>query len=188
MEHKIARRLLIALDALAALAAIGGGVMVVTGWPYQFPLNYLEPTPFTDYTVPGLILGIFVGGSALVATWEMFRNPAAGALVSFVASLIMMGWIIGEYIVIPAVRMTLNEPSSWQQTLYILIGLAMAALAVRVAPAAGGLYRASGGRGEARATRARSGGPTLRSSPGRRLPPLRPPRRIPTLGRNSPGR
>ena len=134
MGHRIERRVLISLDALAALAAIGGGLMLVTGWPYQFPLSYLDPTPFTDYTVPGSILMILVGGSALVATWAMVRNPAAGSLASLLAGLIMVGWIVGEYILVPAVRVTLNEPSSWQQPLYFVIGLAMVVLAVRLVP------------------------------------------------------
>jgi hypothetical protein len=134
MEHNVETRVLIGLDTFAALAALIGFVMLVTGWPYRWPLDYLEPTPFSDYTVPGLILGIVVGGSAIVATWAMLRSPSAGAVASMVAGLIMMGWIVGEYALVPAVRVTLDEPVSWEQPLMFAIGLAMVALAVRVVP------------------------------------------------------
>lgn len=122
------------LDVVAGLSALVGMVMLLTDWPYQFPIENLKPTPFSDYTVPGLILGIIVGGSALVAAWETLRSASAGALASFVAGLIMMGWIIGEYILVPAVRVGLNEPASWLQPLMFVIGLAMLVLGIRVAP------------------------------------------------------
>ncbi len=77
---------------------------------YKFPLSYRDPTPFADYTVPGLILMILVGGSALVATWAMVENPAAGSLAYLLAGVIMVGWIVGEFILVPAVRVDLPEP------------------------------------------------------------------------------
>jgi len=130
----MARRALIALDTFAALSAGWGGVLVITGWPYRFPLSYLAPTPFTDYTVPGLILGLVVGGSAALAAWATLRSPTAGSATSAFAGLVMIGWIIGEYLLVPAIRWTPGEPTTWLQPFYLAVGVGMVALALRIAP------------------------------------------------------
>jgi hypothetical protein len=149
-EHKSARWSLITLDALAGVAALVGATMALTGWPYRAPLDWLDGTPFRDYLVPGLILGVVVGGSALLATFATIRSAAAGALTSLVAGIAMMGWIAVEWVVVPPVRFDFLDIGrsiqqvTWQQPLYFLVGLAMFVLALRVAPGGWrGLQRAA---------------------------------------------
>jgi len=119
---------LVAVDGFAALSALLGGVMVATGWPYAFPASWLRGTPFADYTLPGLILGIVVGGSAGVATVLTIKYARAGAAASLVAGVVMMGWIVGEVAILAVY--------TWLQPVYLAVGLSMAVLAVRVALAA----------------------------------------------------
>lgn len=134
MEHTASRRALIALDGFAGLSAVAGMVGLVGGG-VQMPAAWLEGTPFADYLVPGLILGIAVGGSALLAIVATIWNAGTGAVLSLIAGAIMMGWIVGEYILMPNARFGLAVlDASWLQPLYFLVGLAMAALALRILP------------------------------------------------------
>ena len=128
------RRILIVLDCFAGLTALMGMVLCLFGWGYQLPPSWLQGTPFTDYTIPGLILGLVVGGSALVAMVATLKSVRIGAITSMIAGVIMMGWIIGEYILIPQIRFFSNLATNWQQGLFFLVGLVMAVLALRVIP------------------------------------------------------
>jgi hypothetical protein len=135
VDHQRTRLALVAVDGFAAISAISGGAMVVTGWPYQFPSTWLEGTPFPDYTAPGLILGFVVGGSALLATVAMLRNPKVGGFVSVVAGAIMMGWIVGEMLILRTGGFT------WLWPLYFAVGLAMALLGGRLVGCGLGLVK-----------------------------------------------
>jgi len=97
-------------------------------------MSWLQGTPFADYTVPGLILGLVVGGSALVAMVATIKSDSLGAIASMIAGVIMMGWIVGEYLLIPEIRFFANLATNWQQGLYFLVGLVMVVLALRVIP------------------------------------------------------
>jgi len=134
MEHKGSRRALIILDGFAVVATLIGMCMLVFGWGYRFPMSWLQGTPFADYTVPGLILGLVVGGSALVAMVATIKSAGTGAIVSMIAGVIMMGWIVGEYLLIPEIRFFSNLATNWQQGLYFLVGLVMVVLALRMIP------------------------------------------------------
>lgn len=71
---------LLTLDAFVALTALGGGVALVAGLEEgRFPLEWLRGTPFTSYTLPGLLLAALVGGSAAVAEARAPRCWPAGS-------------------------------------------------------------------------------------------------------------
>ena len=61
------------LLAFGALNAFAGGYYGLSGAP-GVPVEWLEGSPFSDYTVPSLILFIVVGGSLLIAA--VFRSCA----------------------------------------------------------------------------------------------------------------
>jgi hypothetical protein len=85
---------LLAVDAFAAVTAVGGGLALVTGLEGdRFPADWLRGTPFSSYVVPGLILAGVVGGSAAVAAAATLRSPRAGGRISMLAGMIMIGWI-----------------------------------------------------------------------------------------------
>ncbi len=100
-----ARSVLIALDGAVGLTAIGGGIALLAGLEAdRYPLEMLDGTPFIDYTLPGLILSVVVGGSAAIATLNTIRHPRTGAVGSIAAGAILVGWIAGEVVL-------LREPS-----------------------------------------------------------------------------
>lgn len=61
------RSVLSGLLAFMVINAFGGGVDGVSGAP-GVPIEWLDGTPFRSYFVPGLVLLVIVGGSALGAS------------------------------------------------------------------------------------------------------------------------
>ncbi len=133
MQHKLIRIAVGVPAAFNGLSAIGGGIALLTG-TYQdgvlieaggqarFPLEWLQNTPFSDYTIPALILTVGVGGSSLIAAVLVFMGRDEGALASVVAGLAMAGFISGEVVL-------LKQGVSWVEGLYFGLGLAITGLA-----------------------------------------------------------
>lgn len=114
---------LIWVASFAALSAIGGGIGLLATNGLGIPLAYLRTTPFTSYVVPGVILGVAVGGSALAATLLLLRHQRWADLTAFGAGAIMAGWIVGEVLLLGQL--------SWLQWFYLAVGVALMGLAVR---------------------------------------------------------
>jgi len=133
MKHTLVRLTIGVSEAFIALSAIAGGIVLLAG-AYkdgilieaggrgQFPLEWLQNTPFSDYTIPALILAIVVGGSALVGAVTIFTSREIGVLASLVAGLIMAGYIVVEVVM-------LRQGVSWIEGLYFGLGLAISGLA-----------------------------------------------------------
>jgi hypothetical protein len=66
----------------------------------EFPLAWLEDTPFGDYTIPALMLAIVVGDSSLWSAITLFADRKSGAIASMAAGLIMMGYIVVEVLIL----------------------------------------------------------------------------------------
>lgn len=120
-EWAVARIGLTVTDAFVALTASGGGIALMTGLEgARFPLAMLDGTPFDSYVLPGLLLAAVVGGSATIATLAMLRNPELGAALSQLAGIVMVGWIIGEMVLLDQpVEPTMTE------IVYLVLGLVM---------------------------------------------------------------
>ena len=88
----------------------------------RFPLEQLQGTPFSDYTIPGLILAIVVGGSLLVAAVTVFVQRELAVLCSVAAGLIFVGWIIGAVMLLGPFAL------AWQ-ILFLVWGLTIFGLA-----------------------------------------------------------
>lgn len=74
--------LLVALAVFLGLTAAAGGVMLLMG-VYAPPVEQLQGSAFSDFTIPGAFLLIVVGGSATCAALMLARKhilalPAAG--------------------------------------------------------------------------------------------------------------
>jgi hypothetical protein len=119
---RIAHRTLAGLLAFNGIGALFGGVGLLTG-TLGMPLSLLDGTVFDSYMIPGWILLIIVGGSSTLASvmvWKNLRNAGEAAIV---AGLILLGWIVTEFVLIP---------EGWAfQSIYILIGLAILLLGIK---------------------------------------------------------
>ncbi len=119
------RILLIVLLLLVAISAIPSGAMLAfapDGSMLQMPVSMLQGSPFSSYLIPGLVLCLVVGGSALAALVAIFiRHPKAKVL-SILAGMMQGGWIV--------VQMLLLGILSSLQFIYIGAGAAILLLAL----------------------------------------------------------
>ena len=120
----------IAMGALALFIAVSAaaGALGLIGGGLAFPPEWLEGTPFVNYIGPGLILGVVVGGSALVASLLILRSHPWAIPAAFAAGVIQLGWIVGEVLLIG----TFGAVMLWLQVLYGLAGALLAVLAYGV--------------------------------------------------------
>jgi len=129
LKHKGVRLILVVLEAFVALTSIACGVGLAVG-VVQFPLAWLAGTPFSDYTVPGLLMAIIIGGSSLLAAETIFTGREGGVVVSALAGLLLMGCEVAEVVSID------RNLGNWLpfvvvlQAIYSLLSLTIFGLAV----------------------------------------------------------
>ncbi len=119
------RNWLIALLSIVALTAIPSGALLVLhpdGSGFRMPLTVLAGTPFSDFVIPGLVLGLIVGGSALAALLAILLKRNKARQLALLAGLMQGGWII--------IQMILLGILSNLQFLYIGVGAAIVVLAM----------------------------------------------------------
>jgi len=122
---KSIRVLLIVLMFFLALAAFEGGIQLLVGF-YTPPVEMLSGSIFKDYTIPGLILGIIVGGSALFAAILLLRKNKYAVLASISAGLIIMSFEFVEMLVIGSPA----GPARFMQILFFGTGAVISAAAL----------------------------------------------------------
>ncbi len=129
MRVRTVRITVVVVNLFAAVSAIAGAIGLVVGY-MKIPLSVLETTPFADFTIPALLLGCVVGGSALVAAAIALFGPHrivlfgwwAEPLAALVAGCIMVGWMSIEFALIGL--------GLWVQVVYFVVGLGMIGLAI----------------------------------------------------------
>jgi uncharacterized BrkB/YihY/UPF0761 family membrane protein len=97
---------LLGAGVLGVTALFGGGTLLLdpTGSSMGMPLEWLEGTPFTDYTVPGLVLfavlgiGSFVVMAAILRRWRWARTAGIGLGV------VLVGWLVVQVALIQLVH------------------------------------------------------------------------------------
>ena len=120
MNDSILRIVIGLVTGFIALTAIGGGIALLIGVEdARFPLEWLEGTPFKDYTIPALLLAIVVGGSALIACVAIFTGHSLALLAAIVAGMIMVGYIVVEVLIFNQV------PPGPTVTEYLYFGLGL---------------------------------------------------------------
>lgn len=115
-----ARFTLGALLAFAALNAFAGAYYGLTG-AKGVPKEWLEGSPFSDYFIPSLVLGVVVGGSFLLAAVAVFLGWQSGRLLARAAGAIVLGWL--------AVQLAIIGYVSWMQPVTAAVGAVIVALA-----------------------------------------------------------
>jgi hypothetical protein len=129
MKHKGIRIALVIIEAFISLAAIGGGIALLAGAMNQWlPVAWLQGTPFSDYTIPGLVLIIVVGGGMLLAAATQFIQREWAVLLSAVMGLIMIGWEVVEVAIIDRYEQAVVPSTVVQQVLFPVLGLVIIGL------------------------------------------------------------
>jgi hypothetical protein len=122
MSEKRLRIGVVTADLFEAASAFLGALGLLMGF-MGIPLSVLNGTPFTDFTVPALLLGIVVGGSALAAgVITLLQLRPLDALASAAAGCITLGWM--------TIEVGMIGLGSWAQVVWWLVGAVMTALAV----------------------------------------------------------
>jgi hypothetical protein len=91
-------------------------------------VEYLQGTPCSDYTIPGLILLIVVGGRFLFAAATILAGREVGVLASALAGLILIGFEVVEASIIARYAKVLSNAVP-QQIIMTVLGLACFGLA-----------------------------------------------------------
>jgi hypothetical protein len=129
--------LLIACLAFLSVSGFAGGIGLLTdvsGGNLQYPLQWLDGSPFSNYLIPGLFLFVVFGVGSAVLLFALWKRPHAALLDktanlthehwSWVAALamgvILVLWIVIELLII-------NE-FSWFHIVYALLGIVIATL------------------------------------------------------------
>ena len=107
-------RALIVLVVFGALSALVGAVLAIAANGAGVPLEYLKNSPFSSYLIPGLILGMVVGGTQLAAAIALLAKRDKALLLSAVAGFGMLIWIFVEVAMI--------QQFSWLQGAYFILG------------------------------------------------------------------
>ena len=115
-------RLLVGIHAFNALSAICGGLALMYGTINQ--PEWVEYTAFTSLYYPGVLLFVVVGGSALIAALSYYKQTNTANLVSLVAGVAMVFWIVGEIVSIRGFHIL--------QLIYVVTGLAVITLTPKV--------------------------------------------------------
>lgn len=125
----VARIMLVVLEVLMGMAAVGGGIGLILTNGLGMPVESLDGSPFGSYTIPGLVL-LVVGIINLVSAATILRRHRWGAPLSGLVGLMWVGWFVVQVAVVGLV--------SWQQPFYFGVGLLILLLA---APSLMGQYR-----------------------------------------------
>ena len=112
-----------ALLGFGALNAFGGAYYGMTG-AAGVPKEWLDGSPFSDYFVPSLILGIVVGGSLAFAGLAVLCSWRRARLFAFAAVSIVLGWL--------AVQLGIVGYVSFMQPVTALVALVILLLASRL--------------------------------------------------------
>ncbi|TMC88537.1 MAG: hypothetical protein E6J22_15675 [Chloroflexi bacterium] len=130
MKHKLVRIALVVLEAFVALGAVAGGIALLTGTFAQgIPVAWLQGTPFSDYTIPGLVLAIVVGGGMGVAAVTVFIHREWAVLISVVAGIFMVGFEVVEAASVDSKAGNGLPLMAGLQVFYFVLGLAIFGLA-----------------------------------------------------------
>ena len=130
MKHKAIRFLLLVIEFIIGLGAIGGGIAILTGaFDQWLPLAWLQGTPFTDFTIPGLVLLIFIGGGMLLAAATVLIQREWAVILSAVMGLAMIGFEIVEVTTIDRYPDAIIPSTLAQQGLMAALGLVIFGLA-----------------------------------------------------------
>jgi hypothetical protein len=117
------RNALSTLEGFVGLSGVVAGVGIALS-VIQLPADRLEDTPFTSFTIPGLLL-VGVGAICLIAIAALWCGDGDGApFLSVLCAAMLGGWTV--------VEVTLLGPATWLESLYCVLVGGIAALTLRL--------------------------------------------------------
>jgi hypothetical protein len=114
------KKLLLLITVFIAFTAGICGLMMVNtpnGSSMQLSLAVLTHTPFKDFTIPGYILFLIVGGSNALAALALITRQKKAFSFSMAAGLFISGWIV--------VQVILTGVLFWLQFVYLAAGISI---------------------------------------------------------------
>lgn len=102
------------LNIFTFISAFAGSYYLVNATPLTMPYELLKYTPFNSFLIPGLILGLIVGGSNLVSFILYSIRNKYRYVAELATGVLLSGWIICEYLLI--------REFSFLQVIYLSIG------------------------------------------------------------------
>ena len=121
MKNNKMKIVLITYDLFLALGAIYQGVRMVLGRYGEYPPEWLDRVPFTNWIIPGIIAIIFYGlGNLLVGVFTFIKGNKGIAisfimgvifLVSLLISIRVLGDVYlatGEFIILSIIQIVLS--------------------------------------------------------------------------------
>jgi hypothetical protein len=130
MNHKLVRSALIVVETFVALSAVAGGIALLREvFAQGKPVVWLAGTPFNDYTIPGLLLALVIGGGMLLAAATVFIPREWAVLISVGAGIVMVGFEVVEAVCIDSNVGDGLPLVAGLQVFYVVLGLAIFGLA-----------------------------------------------------------
>ena len=123
LTRRLTERTIAALGALTAVNAVGGSVYGLRGAP-TIPREWLEGSPFTDYKIPSLFLGVAVGGSSAMSAVTAWRGADRAGLATVAAGGILTTWV--------ATQVAIIGLRAFLQPLFGGVGITMIALGAKL--------------------------------------------------------
>lgn len=111
------KKLLGVILGFTGVSAIICGALLIAypdGSALGLPLYLLEPSPFNDFFIPGIVLTFVVGGSQLYALISNARRAGSRNYSVEIAGILLGGWIV--------VQMIMIRQISWLHLIYLSIG------------------------------------------------------------------
>ena len=145
MEHqdkrinKTARNILLLLLMLLGLGAVyGGGTLMISpsGELLGMPLSMLDPSPFNNFLIPGIILFTFLGIVPIGVTYALIKKPGCKFAELFNGYKdFYWAWTYTVYIgfaliIWIQIEMVFINSVHWSHTLYMLWALIIIFLAL----------------------------------------------------------
>lgn len=112
-----ARRLSVWLSLFVAVSAFAGSALLLldtSGGLLGLSVSMLELSPMKSFLIPGLVLGVAVGGSAFVAAGAHWLRERWAPQASIFAGLFLMMWVVVEIVTVRELH--------WLQGTFLLLG------------------------------------------------------------------
>lgn len=148
MKSKSTINILIGLLAFLGLGAIGGGAVLIispSGKLIGMPLSMLNPSPFYNFLIPGVILFLVLGVIPLLLIIALLKKPTSKLAEQFnFFSDMHWAWTYSIYVAFTLIfwiqiEMVLLNAVSWLHTFYML--LAVVIIFVALLPQVRKLYK-----------------------------------------------